>query len=188
VKFLLSAAAPSPIRMHRVYSTQHLRRRVMLLRSHMPCSCGHQKAAASVARSASPPPDRSPGGEDAWLCNDHLISSGANVFRDVADGPLGTGVGVVTPGGCRGRSQTCLGTPDRALCARRSRRASVISSPRRAGSRPLGNPPRGARDPDLRSPIVDAHERRVVEAGEFELRVGRSSRSEDQLRATFTVE
>jgi beta-glucosidase len=35
--------------------------------------------------------------------------------------------------------------------------------------------------------IVDAHGRRVVEPGAFELRVGRSSRAADLLRATFTV-
>ncbi|MFT4219712.1 MAG: glycoside hydrolase family 3 N-terminal domain-containing protein [Microbacterium sp.] len=36
--------------------------------------------------------------------------------------------------------------------------------------------------------LVDARGRRVVEPGEFELRVGRSSRSRDQVVATFTVE
>lgn len=35
--------------------------------------------------------------------------------------------------------------------------------------------------------IVDAEGRRVVEPGEFELRVGRSSRAEHQLHTTFTV-
>lgn len=35
--------------------------------------------------------------------------------------------------------------------------------------------------------IVDAAGRRVVEPGEFELRVGRSSRSRDQLRTSFWV-
>ncbi len=36
--------------------------------------------------------------------------------------------------------------------------------------------------------IVDAAGTRIVEPGEFELRVGRSSRASDQLRATFVVE
>ena len=35
--------------------------------------------------------------------------------------------------------------------------------------------------------VVDADGCRVVEPGAFELRVGRSSRPEDQLVATFTV-
>ncbi len=35
--------------------------------------------------------------------------------------------------------------------------------------------------------VVDADGRRVVEPGAFELRVGPSSRAEDQLRAPFTV-
>ena len=35
--------------------------------------------------------------------------------------------------------------------------------------------------------IVDAAGRRVVEAGEFEVRVGPSSRSQDLLRAAFVV-
>ena len=35
--------------------------------------------------------------------------------------------------------------------------------------------------------VVDAAGRRVVEPGEFELLVGRSSRDEDLLRAPFTV-
>jgi beta-glucosidase len=35
--------------------------------------------------------------------------------------------------------------------------------------------------------IVDAHGKRIVEAGEFELRLGRSSQAEAQLRAGFTV-
>ena len=35
--------------------------------------------------------------------------------------------------------------------------------------------------------LVDAHGRRVVEPGEFELRVGPSSREDALLRASFTV-
>ncbi len=35
--------------------------------------------------------------------------------------------------------------------------------------------------------IVDAEGRRIVEPGEFELRVGRSSRDPDTLRTRFTV-
>ena len=35
--------------------------------------------------------------------------------------------------------------------------------------------------------VVDADGSRVVEPGAFELRVGSSSRAEDQLRASFTV-
>src|SRR5690606_31042824 len=58
----------------------------------------------------------------------------------------------------------------------------------RQGAREPGTEQRAESDaPASVCTLVDAEGRRVVEPGAFELRVGPSSRDEDQLRAGFTI-